>query len=215
AEDAPVPSLLARGDGPCDPPVACQAGRGAAGIVAADFDGDGNVDLAVANSQTGSIREQGLVSVLLGNGDGTFQPHRDSMTGNLSPLDLVVGDFNRDDRFDLAVTTNLLPNGFGSISILLGNGDGTFQRSNSYPTGRFAEKLIAGDFDGDGIVDLAQAQSGSNLMIVLKGRADGTFRTLASYGAGVRPTGIAAGDFNGDGALDAAVVNLLSNNASI
>ena len=215
SNDATVSILLGHGDGSFDPPVAYQAGRGAAGIALADFNGDGNVDLAVANSQTGSIREQGVVSVLLGNGDGTFQPHRDSMVGNISPLDLVVGDFNRDDRFDLAVTTNLLPNGFGAVVILLGNGDGTFQTSSGYGTGRFAEQLIAGDFDGDGIVDLAQAQSGSNLMIILKGRGDGTFRTLASYGTGVGPTGITAGDFNGDGALDAVVVNLLSNNASL
>src|SRR5262249_9104010 len=206
--DATVSILLGHADGTFAPPVAYQADRGAAGIAAADFNGDGNVDLAVANSQTGSIREQGLVSVLLGNGDGTFQPRRDSMVGNVSPLDLVVGDFNRDNRFDLAVTTNLLPNGFGAVAILLGNGDGTFQTSSGYSTGRFAEQLIAADFDGDGIVDLAQAQSGSNLMIILKGRADGTFRTLASYGTGLGPTGIAVGDFNGDGALDAAVVNL-------
>src|SRR5262249_38609015 len=160
-----------------------------------------------------TFRDEGLVSVLLGNGDGTFQAHRDSSTAILSPSDLVVSDFDQDGRLDLAVTTNR--DEFGTISILAGNGDGTFQFRNTYATGRFSREIVAGDFNNDGIVDLAQAELGSNLITLLKGKGDGTFRTQGRYGVGVGPIGLAIGDFNGDQALDAAVVNVGSNTVSI
>ena len=212
--DGNVSILLGHGDGTFEPRAEYAAGPGAAGIALGDFDRDGRIDLAVANAETPiTIRDQGLVSVLLGNGDGTFQNHRDSMTQSLSPLDLVACDFNGDGKLDLAATLNR--DQFGYISILIGNGDGTFQVPNNYASGRFSRQIVAGDFNGDGKIDLAQAELGSNLMTLLKGKGDGTFEPQSQYGVGVGPIGIVMADFNGDNLPDAAVVNLGSNTVSV
>jgi len=207
--------LLGNGDGTFQAHVDYAAGPGAAGIAADDFNGDGKLDLAVANTHTPiTIRDQGLVSILLGNGDGTFQTHVDANTASLQPLDVTTGDFDGDGLVDLAVTTALRER--GSVSILRGRGDGTFQMSgNPYPTGRFTTPIIRGDFNLDGVVDLAVINEGSNSATILRGKADGTFESQAIYGVGQQPTGLATGDFNGDGALDLAVVNQGPNTVSV
>jgi hypothetical protein len=98
---------------------------------------------------------------------------------------------------------------------LRGNGDGTFDLTNSYLVGRFSIAIAAGDLNLDGKPDLAVANLGSNTVTVLKGKGNGTFESQSHYGAGVGPIGIAIGDFNGDDAPDMAVVNLGSNSASV
>ncbi len=207
--------LLGNGDGTFQPHVDYAAGPGAAGITADDFNGDGKLDIAVANTHTPiTIRDQGLVSVLLGNGDGTFQTHVDANTASLQPLDVTTGDFDGDGFVDIAVTTALRER--GSVSILRGRGDGTFQLSgNPYSTGRFTTPITSGDFNLDGILDLAVVNAGSNSATILRGKADGTFESQGIYGVGVEPSGLATGDFNGDGALDLAVVNQGPNTVSV
>ncbi len=207
--------LLGNGDGTFQARVDYAAGPGAAGITADDFNGDGKLDIAVANTHTPiTFRDQGLVSILLGNGDGTFQTHQDANTGSLQPLDVTTGDFDGDGFVDIAVTTALRER--GSVSILRGRGDGTFQMSgNPYSTGRFTTPITSGDFNLDGILDLAVVNEGSNSVTILRGKADGTFESQGIYGVGVEPTGLATGDFNGDGALDLAVVNLGPNTVSV
>jgi hypothetical protein len=101
-------------------------------VVSGDFNGDGILDLAVTNSncayQTGGLAytdlvcNAGTVSILLGNGDGSFQPHLDYATGK-NPSALAAADFNADGKLDLAIVNAE----DGSISVLLGQGDGTFQ----------------------------------------------------------------------------------------
>src|SRR5262249_48274808 len=103
----------------------------------ADFNGDGIPDLAVANEGTGPNYTNGGLSVLFGNGDGTFQPATPYAAGG-RPLSVVVGDFNRDGVPDLAVTNYLPP---GTVSALRGNGDGTFQPAVQYAAGPFAYGL--------------------------------------------------------------------------
>ena len=94
------------------------------GVVTGDFNGDGHIDLAVAN------QDGNTVSVVLGRGDGTFQPQVSYAVGS-APTGIVTGDFNDDGHIDLAVA-NLNDN---TLSVLLGNGDGTFQPQVSYAVG--------------------------------------------------------------------------------
>ena len=107
-----------------------------------DFDSDGHLDLAVANVFSGTV------SVLLGNGDGTFQAAQQAATAS-GLGSLVVGEFNGDGMPDLAVA------GGGGVRVLLGNGNGTFQAAQRFPTGNGPSSLAAGDFNGDGFSDLA------------------------------------------------------------
>jgi hypothetical protein len=163
-------------------------------VVVADFNGDGKLDLAVFGE------EFGRVTIFLGNGDGTFhnsgQYAADSAT---SGSGLAVGDFNGDGKLDLAVSVGA---GLDKVSILLGNGDGTFQLPVSYPTGHTALAVVTGDFNGDGKLDLATVNFSDDTISVLLGNGDGTFQNHVDYATGSGPVTLALGDFNGDGKLD-------------
>jgi len=124
-----------------DPAVAYPTAAYPAGVVAADFDGDGTLDLATANYRTNNV------SVRLGNPDGTFRTAQDSTTGN-NPQSLAVGDFDADGKLDL-VTANA-----GDVSVLLGNGNGTFQAPNNLVIGHHPTSIAVGDFNSDGKLDL-------------------------------------------------------------
>jgi len=173
----------------------------APGIVAGDFTGDGRTDLAVPNFWAGTVQ------VLLGNGDGTFQPPVSYAVGAY-PYAIVAGDFTGDGRPDLAVVnSNNYGNGSGSVSVLLGNGDGTFQPQITYGVGQAPVAIVAGDFAGDGQLDLAVVNAGDNTVSVLVGNGDGTFQPQVTYAVGAYPNSIVAGDFTGVGRTDLAVVN--------
>ena len=103
--------------------------------------------------------------MLLGNGDGTFQPQVTYAVGS-SPIALVAGDFNGDGRTDLAVANA----GSNDVSVLLGNGDGTFQTQVTYAVGSDPDALVAGDFNGDGRTDLAVANAGSERRVGAAGQ---------------------------------------------
>src|SRR5262249_47026095 len=108
-------------------------------VAAADFDGDGNQDLAVVNE--GQPNRLGTVSILLGKGDGSFR-FRQTINVGGNPLAVAVGDFNGDCIPDLAVVN------YNSVSVLLGNGDGSFQPSIYYDTGARSTSVAVGDFNG-------------------------------------------------------------------
>lgn len=165
--------------------------------VAADFNGDGKLDIASA------AEGNNIVRVLIGNGDGTFKPRMQYATGT-QPIALVQGDFNGDGHLDLAVANEGGGTG-GSVSVLLGNGDGTFQTHVEYAAGNTPNAIVTGDFNGDGNLDLAVANSGSSNVSILLGNGDGTFQTHVDYTLGSQPSWVAAGDFNGDGKLDLAL----------
>ena len=146
--------LLGNGDGTFQPAVSYYAISSPTSVAVGDFNGDGKADLAVANANPITII--GSVSVLLGNGDGTFQPA--VIYGTVGSNSVAVGDFNGDGRADLAVANDYSVNSIGSVSVLLGNGDGTFQPAVSYGTTGAPPSIAVADFNGDGKADLAVDQ---------------------------------------------------------
>jgi hypothetical protein len=182
-------------------PLSFDTGRTPESVAVADFNGDAIADLAVADGGGNTV------SMLLGNGDGTFQPARDFATG-ASPQSVAAGDFNGDGRPDLAVANNL---DGGTVSVLLGNGDGTFQDASPFAAGLFPAAMAVGDFNRDGVPDLAVANSGNpgnfSTVSVLLGNGDGTFQAPQDFAVGNVPVSVAVGEFNGDGIQDLAVAN--------
>jgi hypothetical protein len=189
-------------------------------VTTGDFNADAILDLAVANSG-----DPPNVSVLLGNGssgrgDGTFAPKVDYLAGS-GPDSVVAGDFNADSILDLAVANWASDN----VSVLLGNGsggrgDGTFATRVNYPTGKYSRTVTMGDFNADGILDLAVANFWYSQISVLlgngsSGRGNGTFAPKVDYGFGVNPWPVAAGDFNSDGILDLVTANYNANSVSV
>jgi len=90
--------------------------------------------------------------------------------------------------------------------VLLGKGDGTFPVTEHYPAGGIPYSVAVGDFNGDGMADLAVADNGGGVSVLL-GNGDGTFQPAVSFGAGSGPNSLAVGDFNGDGRADLAVAD--------
>jgi hypothetical protein len=166
-------------------------------VVVGDFNQDGTPDLAVANEDAGTV------SILLGNGDGSFQAPQDFAAGAAHPDALAMGDFNGDGIPDLAVASSE-----GGVSILLGNGDGSFQTPVNYATGGSPTSVAVGDFTGNGILDLAVANGYASGVSVLLGNGDGSFQAPQRYAAGYDPAAVAVGAFNGDGIPDLAVANI-------
>jgi hypothetical protein len=206
--------LLGNGEGTFKPAVNYPVGDFPAFVAVGDFDGDGILDLAVASAGL-KANFQGTVSVLLGKGDGTFQPPHNYAAG-IYTLSVAIGDFNGDGIPDLVVSnTGGNGNNFhgGSVGVLLGKGDGTFQDAVHYAVGISALSVTLGDFNGDGILDLAVPNLLTNEVSVLLGTGDGTFQVAAHYavgpltwygGAGAQRC-VAVRDFNGDGIPDLAV----------
>ena len=203
---AQPPSFIARRD--------FATGKGPGSVVVADFNGDGKQDLATINQAERGPTLHGI-SVLLGNGDGTFQGHSTVFANGYIPRSLAAGDFNRDGAPDLAVANNGSDNTSFNVAILLGSGDGTFQAPVEYAIGQFPSFVAAGDFNRDGLADLVAANQESNDVSVLIGSGDGTFQASVAYAVGIRPRSVAAADFNGDDAADLAVVSLGSHDVSI
>jgi hypothetical protein len=163
-------------------------------VAIGDFNGDGIPDLVVADQ--GVFRQSnGGLRILPGNGDGTFQPAQDILTGQ-NVGDVVAGDFRGTGHLDLIVTTNT------GVSELLGNGDGTFQ--NPILITPQAGKLAAGDFNHDGNLDLVVANSSVNVFL---GNGDGTFQLSQTFDNTLvgGANGVLAADLRGNGTLDLVV----------
>ena len=180
-------------------------------VTVGDFNGDTIKDLAVANQDSNNV------SILLGKGDGTFLSAQDFGAGD-GPVSVTVGDFNGDTIEDLAVADFRIDNasfGADNVSILLGQGDGTFLSAQTFRAGAYPRSITVGDFNGDTIEDLAVANFASGGKVsVLLGQGDGTFLTAQSFGADGSPS-VTVGDFNGDTIEDLAAASFGADNVSI
>jgi hypothetical protein len=204
ADGSGVSVALGNGDGTFQAAVSYSAGGYGADFVAvADVNGDGKPDLLVANDCISSSNcTNGTVGVLLGNGDGTFQPAVSYGSGGYEADFIAVADVNGDGKLDLLVANYCVSSDCttgGSVGVLLGNGYGTFQPANAFVTPGPNKALAVGDFNGDGKVDIASGYADALLL----GNGDGTFQSPLTLGAS--GWGIAVGDFNRDGRPDLAV----------
>ncbi len=173
-------------------------------IVAADFNGDGRLDLALASSLSS------VVPVLLGDGDGRFQGQGANATGD-APISVAVGDFNGDGIPDLAVV-----DAFSSqVTILLGRGDGSFVAAPPLTTPAFPTSVAIADLNGDGRKDLVVTEAGSASVTVFLGNGDGTFVKEGQLSVGSVPTSVVACDLNGDGIPDLAVADAGSHSVTV
>lgn len=222
-ENSCVSVLLGNGDGTFQPAVTYNSGGFLAATAAvADVNGDGKPDIVVANNCSAytfsnygcNTGAQGVIGVLLGNGDGTFQPAVTYSPGGYATSGFVtsaiaIADVNGDGKPDLIVTNQDGPSdGDGSVGVLLGNGDGTFQPVVTYDSGGQGTDAIAvADVNGDGKPDALVASSNGGAGVLL-GNGDGTFQPAVTYDSGGSYAySIAVADLNGDGKPDLAVAS--------
>jgi hypothetical protein len=202
--DYSISILLGNGDGTFQAPSTITTAPPAniTAIAVGDFNGDGNLDFAVLNQSTNSV------VVYLGNGNGTFGAAKTTTVANPPQLTgaLVAADFNKDGKADVAVMATAAQSGTGSVLVLIGKGDGTFQSPVTYPVTPAATLLATGDVNGDKNIDLI-----TDGVSVLLGKGDGTFQAAKNTplsssspcGSGSGSLGI--GDFTGSGVDSVAV----------
>jgi FG-GAP-like repeat len=182
-------------------------------IAAADFNGDGRLDLATANFDFMSV------STLQGNGDGTFATAAEATTGSFASA-LAAGDLNGDGSPDLVVANRAFKRetfeyGRDSVTVLLGDGAGHFVIRSETPAGSGPAAVALADFDGDQHVDAAVANGNANTVSLFFGKGDGTFGRRVDVETGAGPSAVAVGDFDGDGAVDLAVANANAGTVSV
>lgn len=222
--------FLGNGDGTFQSKgVYATGGQGAGGgmtspLVIGDLNGDGKPDLIVLNrTRTGS--DDGVLGVLIGNGDGTFQPVVTYDVGGYYSNAIAAGDLNGDGNLDVAVSvcaptgsTSCPGPGDQTVAVFLGIGDGTFRPATSYDTGgagyTYANSVVIADVNGDGKPDLlvgnACTQQGGHCVVdasvgVLLNKGDGTFRAATTYAAVGGVDSLIVADMNGDGKPDLVV----------
>ncbi|CAH1198772.1 hypothetical protein PAECIP111893_01097 [Paenibacillus plantiphilus] len=173
-------------------------------MTVADFDGDGHMDVAVANISSGNI------SVRLGIGDGTFSSQATYPSGNYT-TSVTNGDFNGDGKIDLAAANQ----NTDTVSIFLGIGDGTFASALSIPTLASPNYIAVADLNNDSKMDLAISHRTIDQVSIMIGIGNGTFGAPVGFGVGDGPYKVVTGDFNRDGNMDVVASNFGSDNVSV
>jgi hypothetical protein len=203
-----VALLRGRDDGTFEAPVSFRVGSKPSSLVTGDFNRDGHLDLAVANAGSASV------SVLLGRGDGTFRPEQQFPAGD-NPHSIVAADFDRNGQLDLAVINPASDAKPGTVSVLMGNGDGTFRKPNilKQETGLNGDVLVTGDFTGEGYPDLITAGDftgegspdlttpSAEMGLIFKGSGHGTFQPPIEITGLMKPQAAVPVNFSTNGAL--------------
>jgi len=207
------------GNGTFASPVSYITGDRPVDLRKGDFNADGIIDLATANADSDTV------SILLGNGvngigNGTFGGADNYTSGN-QPAGLAIGFFNDDDILDIVATNELADN----VSVLLGKGtgasaNGTFATPSSVVAGTNLTSITTGDFNEDGIVDLATTDDFTQKVSIYLGNGvgtvgNGTYAPSVDYTVGVQPRCVRTGDFNEDGVVDLVTTNFGSNTISV
>jgi predicted nucleotidyltransferase len=217
--------LLGNGDGTFQAAV-MYSGGGARSVTVGDVNGDNKLDVLVTNQCDGSNCDIGSVGVLLGNGDGTFQSAVFYGSGGYRAVSVALGDVNGDGKPDVLVANECPDNSdctSGSVGVLLGNGDGTFQSAVPYGSvGHIAFWVAVGDVNGDSKLDVLVANQctdtnncNTGSVGVLLGNGDGTFQTAVTYLSGGSQTSmVSVGDLNGDNKLDVLLANVCGFNCT-
>ncbi len=186
-EDRTVPAFLA--------PLSAATSFTASATAVGDFNGDGIPDIV----SVGSLSGRGAVDVQLGNGDGSFQAEKISNSGNTSPIQVKVGDLNGDGKLDVVVLGSYY---IDSLTVLKGNGDGTFQPPTPYSYSIPPTEIQLGDVNGDGHPDLIAGNHFFSTTSVMLNDGTGHFGPKVDSGGVLTPSDLATADFNGDGKLD-------------
>jgi hypothetical protein len=224
-----VSVLPGNGDGTFGPKTDITLATAPVSLAVGDWSGDGKLDLAVATED----QFTDYATILMGNGNGTFGPPV-TLTTDSAPhgggprlerySTIAAGDFNGDGHTDLVVVNNkdttqlgrtLAGNFPGTVSVMLGNGDGTFKAPTNFAVGTSPTTVAVGDFNGDGRLDFAVGNSASQSVSVFTNTGGGNFAVPTTNTFGLPPLSLTVADLNGDGRSDLALSFVNSNDVIV
>ncbi len=217
--DKSVSVLLGNGDGTFQPALTYPLVNSPTSLAIGDLNKDGKADLAIAGDcGSPNCAQPGAVSVLFGNGDGSFQSGATYAVG-YSPSSIAVGDLNGDKNLDLVIANECGNDSTcqakGKATVLIGDGKGAFKPAPDVQLGSRPSSLALGHLRGAGALDLVATYRGDNKVAVLQGNGDGTFKSPVTYLVGAAPSAVLVADFNGDGKLDVAVADFKDSKISV
>ncbi|WP_190761265.1 FG-GAP-like repeat-containing protein [Microcoleus sp. FACHB-68] len=206
-----VSIVFGTGGGNFGTPTNIGVGTNPYSVAVADLNGDSILDLATANEGSSTV------SVLLGTGGGNFNPATNFNVGP-NPRSVAVSDFNVDGKLDLVTANGVISNSpTDNISILSGDGTGNFEPASNLSIGTGPWTAAVGDFNADGLPDLATSNYWINTTSVLLNTTTpvASFGSPTNFGAGNQPQYVSVDDLNGDGILDLVIPNRATNNVSL